>query len=444
MTGSKLGFDALVIGSGAGGMCAAARLSHLGYRTLIVESRDRIGGRASTRLVDGFLCNTGALVIELDGAVAQTCRDLGIPLQLYEPERAATVLRVGRRDINVTEGPAGWARNIGPKILSVISQVLPWLGPKEYESTRSWLNHFTRSKAVHGLIDNTIGAMFAASADDFPADVFVHYFTQDTSFKKIGMPPGGTIEVWKPFISVIEAAGGEIWLNSNVSRLTFGPDGLVDGAIIERHGGRKVNVTCHVAVSNAGPSATVRLGGANKFPRGYAEQIERWSDPAAIITVHFASRTPLADFPCLALFSKSRRLVYAANFSAPELKRAPEGWHFYCGASVPRPSRGQFDVEKEKALLLEDLREHFPGFDQAKIVAIDVTAHEWPAQRAVTGFDQPQATPVANLWNVGDGVKPWARGGTAACAESARIVVEEIAAKFPLYLFQRSQQSSGL
>jgi phytoene desaturase len=67
---------------------------------------------------------------------------------------------------------------------------------------------------------------------------------------------------------------------------------------------------------------------------------------------------PLADFPCLAVFSKSRRMVYAANFSAPELKRAPEGWYFYCGASVPRPARGQFDVEEEKALLLEDLREH--------------------------------------------------------------------------------------
>src|SRR6516164_5106778 len=113
MADSKHEFDALVVGAGAGGMCAAARLSHLGYRTLLVESRDRIGGRASTRLVDGFLCNTGALVIELDGAVAQTYKDLGIPLHLYEPERAATVLRVGKSDINITEGPAGFARNIG-------------------------------------------------------------------------------------------------------------------------------------------------------------------------------------------------------------------------------------------------------------------------------------------------------------------------------------------
>lgn len=438
MNDRKLDFDALVIGAGAGGMCAAARLSHLGYRTLLVESRDRIGGRASTRSVDGFLCNTGALVIELDGAVAQTYNDLGIPLHLYEPEGAATVLRLGKRDINVTEGPAGLARNIGPKVLASLSKALPWLHPKPGESTRSWLNHFTRSKAVHGLIDNTIGAMFAATADDLPADIFLHYFTQDSSFKKIGMPPGGTIEIWKPLEAVIKAAGGEVWLDASVARLRFGADGLVDGAIIEQPDDT-VDVSCHVAVSNAGPLATARMGGAENFPDGYAEEIERWSNPAAIITVHFASRTPLANFPCLAVFSKTRRMVYAANFSAPELKRAPEGWYFYCGASVPRPARGEFEVETEKALLIEDLREQFPGFDQAKIIAIDVTAHDWPAQRAVAGFDQPQATPVANLWNVGDGAKPWARGGTAACAESARIVAEQVTAKYPLYLFQRSQ-----
>lgn len=439
MSDRKLDFDALVIGAGAGGICAAARLSRLGYRTLLVEARDRIGGRASTRMIDGFLCNTGALVIELDGAVAQTYKDLGIPLHLYEPEKGATVLRVGKRDINITEGPAGWVRNVGPNVLAALSKALPWLHPKENESTRSWLNHFTRSKAIHGLIDNTIGAMFAANADDLPADVFLHYFTQDSSFKKIGMPPGGTIEVWKPLEAIVKAAGGDVWVDASVVRLTFGPNGLVDGAVIERNGSA-VNVSCHMAVSNAGPLATVRMGGAENFPSGYAEEIERWSNPAAIITVHFASRTPLADFPCLAVFSKSRRMVYAANFSAPELKRAPEGWYFYCGASVPRPARGDFDVEKEKALLLEDLREQFPGFDQAKIVAIDVTAHDWPAQRAVTGFDLPQTTPVANLWNVGDGAKPWARGGTAACAESARIAVADIVEKFPLSLFQRQQQ----
>ena len=57
-------WDALVIGAGAGGLFTAAQLAHRGYRTLVVEQRDKVGGRASTDDIDGFKVNNGAIVIE--------------------------------------------------------------------------------------------------------------------------------------------------------------------------------------------------------------------------------------------------------------------------------------------------------------------------------------------------------------------------------------------
>ncbi len=41
-------FDVIVIGAGAGGLLTAARLAHLGYRTLVAERLGYVGGRAST------------------------------------------------------------------------------------------------------------------------------------------------------------------------------------------------------------------------------------------------------------------------------------------------------------------------------------------------------------------------------------------------------------
>jgi phytoene dehydrogenase-like protein len=294
----------------------------------------------------------------------------------------------------------------------------------------TWLSRLTPNPAVHGLVDNAIGAMFAANLANFPADVFVHYFTKGTGFKKIGMPVGGTVAVWTPLISYLGETGGEVWLNTKVVTLTFAADGTVDGVVVERDGER-IRVSARSVVSNAGPLATVHLAGEDNLPTDYVRQVAEATAPAAIITAHFASPTPLASFPCLALFAKSRRLVYAGNFSAPELQRAPAGWHLYCGASVPRPSQGEFDVAHETELLFEDLRDHFPGFSRDMVVAVDVTAHDWPAQRAITGYDLPQRTPVANLWNVGDGVKQWGEAGTAACAETARIVVGEVLSRYP-------------
>jgi phytoene desaturase len=427
--GSDAEFDALVIGAGVGGVCAAARLAHRGYRTLLVEAADRVGGRASTREIDGFLVNTGALVIEIGGAVDTTLREVGKPLELYVP-RPATVLRWGGRNFNADSGPIGWGRSAAPQLLKMLTDAFPWLRPRRGQSVTAWLNLITRNKAVHRLVDNVVGAMFAASGEDLPADVFLHYFADGSAFKKIGFAPGGTIEVWKPLVDVVTETGGQVWLNSTVSKLTIGRRGLVDGAIVERDGA-SVTVRARLVVSDVGPLATVALADADNLPAGYAQRVRRATDPSAIITVHFASRKPLANFDGLALIAKSRRLVYAANFSAPEQRRTPEGWHLYCGASVPRPARGPFDLESEKSLLLADLREQFPGFDDAKILAINVTAHDWPAQRAVSGYDLPVETPIPNLWNVGDGVKLWGQAGTAACAENARVVVERIVTRYP-------------
>jgi phytoene dehydrogenase-like protein len=434
MTENRLRFDALVIGAGAGGVSAAARLTQAGYRTLLVESHDRIGGRASTREVGGFLLNTGALAIERDGAVAELFDDLGLKLNLWIP-KPQTALLWGRRVFNIDpgQGLVGVARVLAPRLLRLIGDVAPRFRPQKGQSAAEWLNRFTRSKRIHNLVDNVCGAFFAAAGEDLPADVFLHCLTQGTSFKNIGFAVGGTIEVWKELARFIESNGSEIWLNAPVQRLIFDVDGRVNGAEIERNG-ELATVSLDVVVSNVGPLNTVRLGGVANFPEGYAEAVEMATDGAAIITIHFASPVPLAPWPGLALAGQSRRLTYAGNFSAPGQKRIlrPGEWYLYSGASTPRPARGDFDLEKEKQLLIADLKDYFGGFDESMIIATDVTAHEWPAQRAIAGFDLPVETPIANLWNVGDGVKEWGDAGTAACTRTANKVVRQVIDKFPI------------
>lgn len=66
------------------------------------------------------------------------------------------------------------------------------------------------------------------------------------------------------------------------------------------------------------------------------------------------------------------------------------------------------------------------------ILAVDVAAHEWPAQRAISGYDLPIETPVANLWNVGDGCKEFGDAGTAACTRTADRAVKQAIENFPI------------
>jgi hypothetical protein len=125
-------------------------------------------------------------------------------------------------------------------------------------------------------------------------------------------------------------------------------------------------------------------------------------------------------------------MAYMANFTdlCPEM--APPGWNLYVATAVPQPSVGDFDSAAETELLFADIRDTIPEFDtRARVLSVVVTRDDWPPQRAVAGFDLPFTTPLTNLWNVGDGVKEYANGGTTACAETAKLVVDRIVAADP-------------
>lgn len=427
-------WDVLVVGAGAGGLFTAARLSHAGYSVLVVERLDKIGGRASTDDIDGFKVNNGAIVIEVGALTEATFAELGAKFDVRSPE-PPILYRIGKKDVDVTGG--GWGMLLS-KLTRSGAKMVKGLGaarkddglPEDEISTAEWVAKYTKNESVQGIFRNMCGSIFAVGSDELPARVFLTYFTRKSAFKKFGYCPDGTIGIWKALAEVIENNGGEIWLDAEVASLHL-LQGNVTGATIVR-GEDTVHVSCGVAISDAGPYATVDLVGRDNLPADYVAQVEKGNRPCSMITVNFASQQRLIEAPGMVSFAKSRRLCYVANFTDVCPEMAPVGWNLYAAASVPKPSVGDFDEAAEIELIQQDLREQVPGFENARILSIVVTRDGWPPQRAVAGFDLPHVTPIANLFNVGDGVKEYANGGTTACAETAQIVAEKIRDHFPV------------
>jgi phytoene dehydrogenase-like protein len=426
--------DVLVVGAGAGGLMTAARLAHLGYRVLVAERLGYLGGRASTRDVDGFKVNNGAIVIETGGITEQTFAEVGAPFDVRVPD-PPILYRIGGKDVDVTGG--GWGFLLsrltrqGTRVLAGLAEARRDEGlPDGQLSTADWLSRFTKNESVHGIFRSMCGSVFAVGPDELPARVFLTYFTRKSAFKTFGFCPRGTVGIWESLAAAITAAGGQVWLDTEVCSLTMA-DGLVTGAVIDR-GGERSEVAARVVISDAGPAATLRLLGPDRVSADYTEAVKRADRPCAMISVNFASTEPLLAAPGLLSFARTRRLCYAANFTATCPEMAPAGWHLYVGTAVPRPSVGDFDEEAETGLLLADLRDEIGGFDRARILSTVVTRDDWPPQRAVAGSDLPPGTPVANVWNVGDGVKEYANGGTTACAETAQLVAAQVAERYPL------------
>ena len=424
-------FDAVVIGAGAGGLCAAARLTHGGLRTLLVDDHDKLGGRATTEEIDGFKVNVGAIAIELGGVFEETCRLVGVPLDIRAPEPASGFY-IDRKYIDVGRG--GWSLLLGQltkqasRILEKFADARSGNLPDGRQSTEDWLKSYTSNATVHAIFRNLCAAIFACNASELPARAFLTYFTSKGAFKRFGFCPQGTIGVWNALGSAVRR-NGEIWLSSKVETI-HASNGTVEGVTLVRDG-QRVRIDSKIVVSNAGPAATVALAGEAAFPSDYVSKVKTVLRPAANIVINIASQTPLMTHPGILTFGKTRRLCNMANLSATCPELAPPGWHLYVAYAVPVPALGDFDANAETELALADLRDQFANFDDARILSIRVMRDDWPAQRSCAGYDLPRETGIDGLWCVGDAVKEYGNGGTQACAETARLVADAIFARTP-------------
>src|ERR1700687_957139 len=274
-------FDAIVIGAGAGGLFTAARLAHLGYKTLVVERLDKVGGRASTDDIDGFKVNTGAIVIEVGGITQQSCDEVGAPFDIREPN-PPILYRIAGKDVDVTGG--GWGFLLG-KLTRQGAKLVKGIGaarndsglPEDELTTAEWVSKYTKNEGVHGIFRNMCASVFAVGSEDLPARVFLTSFTRQSGFRRFGFHPEGTIALWRALVNVVTSHGGEVWLSTAVTKIVVDGE-KVTGVHVERDG-ETIEIASAVVVSDVGPAASVALIGADNVPDDYKELVRRGNRP---------------------------------------------------------------------------------------------------------------------------------------------------------------------
>lgn len=420
-------FDVVVVGAGVGGLCAAAKLAHGGRRVLVVEREPQVGGRASTVEVDGFRLPTGGIALELGGPMEDLVRAVGGRYDVRAPS-PGVLLRAGGRSINTTTRTMRVLVDvIALRIAKLLMQRWRRPGPHSGALTlHAAVGRFTRNPTIHGAARNFAAGVFGLNSDEVSAHAVATYLTQKGAFRRYGFCPAGTIGVTEELAAVVRRNGGEVWTSAEALRIHT-RDGHATAVTVSREG-QQVEMACAAVVSNAGPAATVALVGPENLPAGYLAEIRARDQPTPMIVVDIASRGPLIDEAGIVFFADTQRLAALGHYTSTCPEVAPPGWRLYVAYSVPVPALGPFDEDEEVAHTLQELRAECSGFDQARVLRTRVLHGDWPAQRAVAGREAPIETPLANVFNVGDGARQYGDGGMQACAVTGALVGDRLLA----------------
>lgn len=93
-------WDTIVVGAGAAGLTVAHELARRGYRVLVLEASDRLGGVATAIEVDGLALDAGAESFATrGGAVAELAAELGLGDAIVAPNPAGAWLQLADRAV---------------------------------------------------------------------------------------------------------------------------------------------------------------------------------------------------------------------------------------------------------------------------------------------------------------------------------------------------------
>jgi phytoene desaturase len=424
----KEAYDVVVIGSGMGGVSAAALLAHAGYQTLLIEKLPFLGGRCGTIDYKGFKITTGA--VEWGEIIDEAIyKQVGAPFNIRYPEPQFYYFMGGKPRAMPDKGRirAGLTLAAGKdeaeKIMGAIRRAFVWQAPSDSISVRDWLFQYTQNEKALGVISSSFDTSIMSAG---------HFIRQLKALgpQRGGYAVNGNSAVMEALADVIRK-NGEIWQRHSVKRILVdggAAKGVVKGVIVTpRRSKTEIQVSSQVVISNVGPEGTVKLAGEENFERGYLKELRETIVPCAWLSIQFSSDRPLMEFPSYAQVVDGRRLnwICCPSNACPEW--APEGKHLYeAGAFLP--AHEPWDPKKELNLTLLDLKDNLPGFERsAEILHVYYgIGHDWPWFHSWYGRTMPPKTSVENLYNVGDGVCPPGTNGLIGAALSAKLVVEDV------------------
>jgi len=431
-----------IVGGGVAGIASAVRLADAGVRVTLIETRKRLGGRA-TSFVDP---QTGEVLDNCQHVLMRCCTHL---LDLYGRLGVVDLIdwharfhfidvkqavRDGKPHVDTLEGddlPAplhlAWAL-LGLRYLSLVDKLA--IGRAMFAMIRlgregrravhgqcfeQWLRDHGQTQAAIDRFWSTIivsacNARPSDCAADYAIQVFQEGFMANADAYVMGLSRVPLLKLYDAAEAVIRKGGGHVMLGTSVAGLSF--DGTRVTAL-QFTGGESLEADSFL--STVPFDRLAKLCDEAMSTRDDRLQATQRHDVSPIIGVHLWYDRPITDQPHVAFVNSPLHWIFRRHEGT--VTRPPEGAHYHAVISAA-DELVDAAADTVAALCDAELRKALPVARFAALLRSRVIKEKRATFLPSPGIDAARPGPrgdIANLYLAGD----WTDTGWPATMEGA-------------------------